>query len=413
MLTKSVNPILVEQYADMHAVDFRRRRLLLESYEHDLDNLYQWDMRLLNYMRGLELLSDYAESYLQEQLLSPLSVGDVFTIALFSVRTKNNLLLEGCLTLTQAIPHLIPAIKSLVEWAPIESILWQQLNNYPYFKALAVYLRPEVSQLSPLTENDITYLYDKAETASLLIYALFYQKHPDAHDITNALLATENVSIKMAIVDVVLRHHLPVNIKKEEVLFPLMYSSTSDVAFKATRLFTLYTHYSAAEYQTVVTPDKIDRRIYIQALGWSGYTSNIPLLIEYLDGSEYARLSAASMTTITGSLPIKCGWNEKNVERFIAPVAVSSVSPDDDPDISLTWPDKSAFLHWWQQNAGRFDTNGTYLDGVPAHNDGLSSVLRYGSLILRRLAAERLQYQQSPLTLNTDAPAFSQITQRV
>lgn len=413
MLTESVNPILVEQYADMHAVDFRRRRLLLESYEHDLDNLYQWDMRLLNYMRGLELLSDYAESYLQEQLLSPLSVGDVFTIALFSVRTKNSLLLEGCLTLTQAIPHLIPAIKSLVEWAPIESILWQQLNNHPYFKALAIYLRPEVSQLCQLTENDITYLYDKAEHASLLIYALFNQKHPDAHDITKVLLATENASIKTAIIDVLLRYHLPVSLKNEEVLFPLMYASTSDVALKATRLFTLYTHYSAAEYHTVVTQDNVDKRIYIQALGWSGHTSNIPLLVEYLDDPEYARLSAASITTITGSLPGKCGWNEKNVERFLAPVAGFSVSPDDDPDITLTWPDKGAFLHWWQLNAGRFDANGTYLNGVPTHNDGLSSVLRYGSLILRRLAAERLQYQQSPLTLNTDAPAFCQMTQRV
>lgn len=410
MLTRNINPILAEQYADMHAVDFRRRRLLLESYEHNLDDLYQWDMRLLNYMRGLELLSDEAESYFQEQLLSPLSIGDIFTIALFSVRTKNNLLLEGALSLMQVVPHFTPAIKSLIVWAPVESVLWQQLNNHPCFKALAVNLRPEISPHCQLTEVDISYLYDREEYAHLLICALFTQNHPDALCFTKKLITIKNPSVKVAILDVIFRHHLPVDIKKEEMILSLIQASPPDVTLKALRLFTLYTSHSASEYHSVVAPGKVDERLYIQASGWSGYTSNISVLIDYLDDPEFARLSAAAITTITGSLPGKSGWNEKKSERCPAPVSGFSEHPDDDPDVALTWPDKAAFLQWWQKNMGRFDANGTYLNGVPADTDGLLSVLRNGSLILRRLAAERLQFQQSSLALSTDAPAFFQMT---
>ncbi|MTD28507.1 hypothetical protein [Erwinia sorbitola] len=413
MLTRSVNPILVEQYSDMHAVDFRRRRLLLESYQHDLNDLYQLDMRLFNYMRGLELLSGDAKSYLQEQLLSPLSVGDIFTIALFSVKTDNNELLEGCLTLAKVVSHFTPAIKSLIEWAPTESILWKQLDNHPHLKILAIYLRSEVSHVIELTESDIAYLHDKEEYAPLLIYALFYKNHPAAHDIAEGFLAIANPSVKVAIVDILLRYHFPVGIEKEEVIFPLMYTSPSDVVLKAVRLYTLNFHYSAAEYSTVVTPCKVGSRAYIQALGWSGYASNIPLLIDYLDDPKYCRLSAASITTITGSLPEKYGWNELSAESFLPPIVESSVIPDDDPDIALTWPNKVAFLRWWQKNAGRYEPGATYLNGVPVHNDGLLLVLRHGSLILRRLAAERLQNQKLSLTLNTDAPAFRQMTRRV
>lgn len=402
-----VSPILAEQYADMHALDFRHRNTLLDSYHHDFVDLQQWDYRLANYMDGLILLANETERYLQEQLLSPLSVGDLFTIALFAVRTQNRLLLDGCMGLLQVLPQYIPAFKRLIDWLPSQSWVWEPLCAYPQLKAMVMYLRRDVGLQYRLTEQEIAYLADKKYAAPFLTYALYAQQSAHAGSITKELMLLGGEHTKIEMVDAMLRHHLEPESSKAW-LFELMQSSHDDIVLRAMRLFTLHTSYTQSEYDAVIESFITDARIFIQSLGLSGYVSNIPRLIEYFEHPDYARLSAAAVTTITGSLPEECGWHLPKEQDRASPETNSADMPASDPDVSLSWPDKHAFLSWWQSHANHFTNDQIYLNGYSVSEEGLLSTLTHGSLVLRQVASERLQHSQSAYGFDSHIPAWCQ-----
>lgn len=50
MLTRTMRPLLAEQYSDMLAQDYRLRSALLSSYSHTVGELQQFDCRMLTYL---------------------------------------------------------------------------------------------------------------------------------------------------------------------------------------------------------------------------------------------------------------------------------------------------------------------------------------------------------------------------
>lgn len=78
MLTRTVRPLLAEQYADMLAQDYRLRNVLLSSYHHDFSSLLQFDRRMQTYLDGMLLLKEETSEYLRGQLQERLSPGSYF-----------------------------------------------------------------------------------------------------------------------------------------------------------------------------------------------------------------------------------------------------------------------------------------------------------------------------------------------
>ena len=124
MLTRTVQPLLAEQYTDMLAQDYRQRNVLLSSYHHDFNSLLAFDYRIQTYLDGMLLLKGETTEYLRGQLQELLSPGELFSVAVFAANTNDEFLLSGCLGLVQGIPRLLPSLLAVTGWMSEASALW-------------------------------------------------------------------------------------------------------------------------------------------------------------------------------------------------------------------------------------------------------------------------------------------------
>ncbi|CAM4054255.1 hypothetical protein RABR111495_24990 [Rahnella bruchi] len=409
-LKTGVAPLLAEQYADMLSLDYRRRNSLLRSYHHNTDDLIQWDRRLQTYLSGLLYLKNDAYSYFETQLESPLSRGDVFAIGLFAFHSGNIQLLEGCLGLMQVMPHLLPVINPLIAWAPVKSPLWERLFINPLFRVIAAYQKIGLPQAPALTESEIDKLTVLPGAVPGLIYALHQQRHPDYFSLVTQLANSPDFQISLEALQTILVRHLPCqDISIEALLLRLIQCNNDEIRERAVRLYLLNTGYSPSHCLHVLSQKSSNRRLYLSALGISGMSENIPILSEYLDSPDYARLSAASIVMITGMSPEQAGWHKPSLlPESSSHLAQDGTIPENEADEDLSWPDKPAFEQWWGVNSCDFEKSSAYTGGYPATIAGQRSVLQRGLLALHPLAIARLQYlKQEVSTLYT--PSFLRI----
>ncbi len=181
-----------------------------------------------------------------------------------------------------------------------------------------------------------------------------------------------------------------IEIAREQLLL-LAHSKKTDIRTLAVRYLLAY---SLCDPRMLIRAlseeEKEDARLLIQAMGWSGLTEYIPSLTTLFDEQRYARLSMLSVVAITGSLPERDGWQMKK-EDEIPPASDpdSTDIPEIDPEQGVSWPDRTAFNHWWQANKGRLDSEIPYLCGQPVTSEGLATVITNGYLNLRPLAFMR------------------------
>jgi hypothetical protein len=154
-------------------------------------------------------------------------------------------------------------------------------------------------------------------------------------------------------------------------------------------------------------PEK--RRLYLSALGWSGHTDGIPMLIEALDDGSYSSVAAGALCLITGSDPVRDGWLGATPKRSPPPDQGDQIptAPDDD---KLPWPDTVAFAAWWRTHGSHFPPGQRYFAGRPLTPDWLSTVLKTGPLPWRTLAAEHRQRLDRGPLFPTHLPANAQRT---
>lgn len=406
-LKTAVAPVLAEQYADMLALDFRARQTLLTSNSHNMADLLTCDARMQAYIEGLGLLQDEACAYFDAQLASPLSRGDVFALGCFAAYSKKTALMDGCCRLTQAMPQFLPSMGNVIEWAPAKSILWPCIEYYPALRLLTHWLRPDIPQPGPLSQAEIAGLQTQHLLTPALVFGMHRQAYPDYASVVNMLVQSGDPRIICGCLTAILTRHLPdCGLPVHTLLCQLMQATQVDIRLQATQLSLLCAPYSHKDTTAYIESHLGDNRLYIQAMGLSGSVSHINRLREFLIIPEYARLSAATISMITGATPEVAGWAGN---ALLAPVSKPEIAhgtiPDEDPDATLSWPDALAFERWWQRHGQQFDQSIPYLGGHPTTVTGLKRVLQQGGMALRPLAALRLQRITTHPIFSLSAPA--------
>lgn len=399
-LKTHIAPKLAEQYADMLSLDFRRRSTLLNSWHHYTTDLAQWDARLGTYIEGLKYLHLEAGAYFSYWPDSPLSRGDIFALSTFAFHSDNTDLLESCLSLMLAMPHLIAVAESVISWAPQTSTLWYSVFSNPAIRVIAISLRNDLPAEPELTEDEISRIKGFPIVTHGLVYALYKQKHPQYLEYIQQFVMSDDPYISLGALTAVLTRHLPyTGFTPETQLRALINNSSEKVRNQAAMLYLLNTDIPSKECITWLRDCSDDRRLYLKALGYSGLPANIEVLREYLGIPEYARLAAAAIVMIIGVSPESTGW-----QRLTPPInhAVSDVERDE----GLTWPDKVEFDKWWAVNSSQFNVTGIYVAGYPATVDGMKTVLEQGCLALHPLAWLRLCHLKQRPAHELYAPAF-------
>lgn len=392
MLTRTVRPLLAEQYSDMLAQDYRLRNALLSSYHHDFSSLLQFDKRMQAYLEGMLLLKEETAEYLRGQLQELLSPGELFAVALFAANTNDEFLLSGCLGLVQGIPRLLSSLLAVIGWIPKNSALWSLIMSHPACRAFSSVMREEITISSVFTQQEIMSLLENRQCVDFLLWFLHKSHSPlFVPAITRVFNSgQDNLILQGCRAVLCLRPWSGeyIEIAKEQLLL-LANSKKKDISTQAVRFLLAY---SLCEPRALISvlSEKGDTRLLIQAMGWSGLAEYIPSLTAFFDDQQYARLGLLSVVAVTGSLPERDSW-QMNKED-VTPLATdpnSAEIPENDPEQGVSWPDRTAFNRWWRANQGRFDTGTSYLCGQPVTSEGLAAVIANGYLNLRPLALIR------------------------
>ncbi len=394
MLTRTVRPLLAEQYADMLALEYRSRRVLLSSYSHTFSDLARLDRRILTALEGVVQLKEEAADYFRGQIQEPLVAGELFSVALFAVSTDDELLLSGCLGLAQAVPRLFPVLLSVMDWMPEQSRLWSLMQSLPACRACAATLRHRSFPPPVFSQQEILTLIEQGRCVDYLLHFLYHSSSPlFAPALEYVFSSGQEELILQGCRAVLCRHPMAGNDTDTALrqLHLLIHSKKAEIRSAAVRHLLTHPACNPRDLMCSLTSETTDTRLLIQAMGWSGLTDYIPSLLAYFNTQEYARLSALSVIAITGSLPEQDGWRRKNDGE--PPVAVTTESaeiPECDPEQGVVWPESTAFEHWWQTRQKYFTPGTPYICGQPATPDGLRSVLKQGYLNLHPLALMRM-----------------------
>jgi uncharacterized protein (TIGR02270 family) len=162
--------------------------------------------------------------------------------------------------------------------------------------------------------------------------------------------------------------------------------------------------------------DASQRRLLIQATGWSGDPKVVPWLIQQMSDLKVARLAGEAFSAISGA-----DLARLDLENIHQPDAPPS-GPTDDPaeddvamdeDDSLPWPKVDAIQAWWSREGSRFTPGLRHLLGerVDRANDAaLVGALERGTQRVRSQAALlRCTLQPGTPLFNIAAPQRRQV----
>ncbi|EOF5297692.1 hypothetical protein ACK1FV_004499 [Salmonella enterica] len=393
MLSQTVRPLLAEQYADMLAQGYRQRKMLLSSYHHDFSSLLAFDSRIQTYLDGMLLLKEETAEYLRGQLQELLSPGELFTAAAFAANINDEFLLSGCLGLVQGIPRLLPSLLAVTGWMSEASALWPLITSHPACRAFASVMREEITSPAIFTQQEIISLLENGQCVDFLLWFLRKSDSRLFVPAIERIFSSDQDELILQGCRAVLclrpRADEYIDATREQLL-RLAYSKKENIRSLAVKYLLTCSVCKPRTLITSLAEAKNDTRLLIQAMGWSGLTDYIPFLADYFDDPEYARLGMLSVVAITGSLPERDGWQMKKEDETPLTVDPDSADiPADDPELGVSWPDRTAFHRWWQVNQGQLNPETAYLCGQPATPEGLAAVIAGGYLNLRPLAIMR------------------------
>lgn len=395
MLTLKTGPLIAEQYADMLALNFRLRKVLLTSHHYTMNDLFRFDRRIQAGLEGMTLLQTEISDYLHDQLNDILTLGDLFRVALFATCANDEFLLSGCMGLVQAVPHLLPALCAVINWMPAQSRLWPQIQSLPACRAYMTATRHDKSvSAEAFSQQDILVLTEQGYYMDFLLVFLYKNSSPLFIPALESVFSSNKEELILQGCHVVLcLNSLPdeyVHIATNHLL-KMAYSKKKDISEVAIKY--LLTCQPAASRYLIndLSTDGADTRLLIKAQAWSGLIEHIPSLMDYFDSPEYARLSALSVIAITGSSPERDDWQKNKIEESSSIVFPDpSFIPEQDPEQRISWPERAGFEHWWHTHRNSFAPEIPHLYGQLTTRQGLEIVLKQAPLNLRPLALLRM-----------------------
>jgi uncharacterized protein (TIGR02270 family) len=388
-LLSSTAPALTEHYADLLAFGWRRRADRLTEPTLVFRDLLESDDRLHAALDTLLRLGRYARLHLTNCLAQPITANYLFALTLYALAAADCALLDACTDLATALPDMRPAFTEAFEWAPASEFLQTRIEALPPASRMHV-VAVRYRDFAGLTDRTLEGLATLEPTSDNLRALCALIRHLGRQELTRMLLVYldhEGEAVRLSIVQAALTvapsvHRATVL----EKLGELIHSNVPAISAAAIRLAVLHEPAWTANLLDWLRCDRDRTRSHLLALGWSGTTHAVPVLMEYLSDIQHARVAAASLALIVGATPMR------DVRGTMPePDAGGDQIADPDPDRNLPWPDAAACAEWWRSRSALFDPKLRYLAGRPIERRWLADLLMSGQLAWRPLAAEHRQ----------------------
>ncbi len=424
---------LVDQYADVLDLSWRRRIHLLRSHVVNLSTLRTWDDRIRISAATLKELGADARSPLRSRLNEPLLAGELFAIGLYGFMVNDAELLQASNAIAQTLPHLQPAWCSAMQWAPNSDCLQQAIARLPLNQQMQVLvLRRAHAADNPQQMRDLFETTDRAtmnvETIRAALTLIRVMADKTRLNAASHFLSHPNAGVRLDTARALMALGTGNDQRRGsfDVLSTLI--DSDDTTVRECAVQSLALHWDDAEAVRSSVTGALQRvadrcakieernelaRLYLRMLGWLGRIESVKVLTQHLYG-PHRRTAAASLSLITGSDPARDSWQGKSAD----PVNNKTDSANDlildiDPESGMLWPEAACFEQWWNKNTHRFDAKLRYLAGQPLTPKTLENTLWYCPLAWRPWAAEHLQRLTQQALLPWDAPAWLQKKQNL
>ncbi|WP_244105486.1 hypothetical protein [Burkholderia ambifaria] len=395
-LIASTAEALVDRYADLLAMGWRRRTTMLASSAVDFSDLAEFDDQLLAALESLLLLGKPATLRMQVSTPDPVRAGEMFAMTLYALASDNHEMLDACQALATAIPDLRGGMVDAFEWAPATPRVRAHVEALPSSIRLPL-VGVRHRDFPGVAQQALEQLHTIQEpTAVEIADALQLVQGVGRHDLASAAqryLNHASPEVRFTAAQTLLAlapaDHTP---SACDTFDQLLSDSAVDTGGFRTALRSLTLHApdrAARHLERLAQSGEI--RLYLIALGWLGRISAVPVLMEHLVEPQTARVAAASLSLITGADPVRDDWQGPKMLLNGADEFADNEIPDVDPDAHLPWPDAAAFAAWWHVHGPRFGNANGYFAGRPITPEWLGEVLISGPLAWRPLAAEHLQ----------------------
>lgn len=394
---------VVQQHADETALLRHVRSVQVRAPHVGLLQLGRLDERLAAHLDGLSIAGARGSARCLAALEQP-GAGEVFTVAVQALQTRDARLLEHVLALVPAVPQAHQGLTSALGWvssSELKGVVSQLLGSpLPERRALGLTacrmhrVDPGPSLASALAQRDAGLRAAALRAAGALgrvdllgtVRQAIGDEHPDV--VLQAAIAASLLGERRATQPVLQAAAMQQGPLADLALALALTAPEAAVADDFARQLS-----QAAQAQPA---DKARRRRLIRALGWLGDARFVPWLIERMDDPDLSRLAGESFCWITGA-----DLAAQNLDARPAPEHAPDIEHDTDDstddetaalgeDDDLPWPDVARIRAWWATQSTMHAAAASHqrlFEGQPPSGAHATDILRHGTQRRRAQAA--------------------------
>lgn len=427
-LARPIIPAIVQQHVEDAASLRHIRSVLLRAPHVRLLQLGRLDDRIEAHLDGLRVAGDPGRA-LARAALERLDVGSAFVVLVDAIEQRDATQALKLLSLREVAPEVARAAASAVGWvsrAELKGWVKDGLGAddpaqvWLSLVACAVHRADPGRALSPLLTHGDARLrlravqaagelgrVDLREACSETWRAAWKAAQPEATEAVTVLVSpsvdaqvSADAAQGAAVHTFLQVAAAALRLGERGALIEVLQRMALDPASpgQAPALALLMLHADADRRRHIVsalarlaTASPRQRRLLIQASGWSGDPKVLPWLMQQMADLKVARLAGEAFSAITGADLARLDL--ENIHQPDAPPAGPTDDPDDedvamDEDDSLPWPNVDKIRAWWSREGGRYTPGVRHLLGEPVSPTSLVRVLEEGSQRVRAQAAE-------------------------
>lgn len=389
-----------------------QRSVLVRAPHVRLRHLRRLDDRIAAHLDGLSVAGE-AGAQCADAGLARAGAGEVFTVAVGALESKDTIRFDKVLALAATLPEATRGVLSALGWvsAPLLQGVARTLlgARLPSSRAIGLgacrlhRVDAGAALSSALADSDAALRIEAARAASEL------GRTDQLGGVLAGLGDDRDPVVRQSALAACLLGDRASALRQLETL--LLAGGPEDQAVAMTTLLASRWERAAELVRHVSQRSPQPQRRVIRACGWLGDVRLVPWLIELMSIDALARLAGESFTMITGADLDVLGLERKPPEGVDQG---PTDNPEDedvamDEDDSLPWPDAGHVSRWWSERAASFPVGQRCFMGAavtPAH---VEHVLREGTQRQRAVAAaQRCILQPGTPLFPTAAPAWRQ-----
>lgn len=404
-------PHIVQQHAEEAAILCNIRSAQVTAPHIKLHHLRRIDDRIVAHLDGLAIAGEYGMKVCEAALESP-RMGVVFTLAVRTIETRDEQLLDKLFALVGAVPEAQAGLISAIGWVSsqfLQGIGARLLMSADPFRQQVGVSACAMHRVDPGAILAQMLQHEDMQLRARALRAVGELCRRDLRLVCERYLTDQDVACRFwaAWSAVLLGNRCSgVNVLKTYAFL------TNPFQERALHLFLKTIPLPEAHASLkILAQDDANIRSLIQGAGIVGDPHYVPWLIKQMENTKLSRLAGESFSFITG-LDLAYLDLDRDAPKDI------DLGPNDDPadddvamdeDDNLPWPDPEKLQTWWNVNKPSFSSGERYFMGKRVAREHCLQVLKEGYQRQRIAAAQYLCLLESGSQLfPTSAPAWRQ-----